>query len=110
MCIASRTAVVKTVSGSARRLMHVPASSQDIERRRIVPHARVPASGRPEGGPVSTTRFGTVLGLVIGGVWSFTGFDGALITAALAAVGCLVALVVEGRVDVTDYLGHRHDK
>ncbi len=59
---------------------------------------------------MSTTRFGIVLGLVIGGVWAFTGFGGALLTAALGAVGFLVALVIEGRVDVTDYLGHRHDR
>jgi hypothetical protein len=59
---------------------------------------------------VSTSRFGILLGLVIGGVWAFTGFGGALLTAALATVGFLVALVVEGRVDVTDYLGHHHDK
>jgi hypothetical protein len=57
---------------------------------------------------MTTTRFATVLGLVIGAIWALTGFPGALLTAALAGVGYLVALVLEGRIDVTDYLGHRH--
>jgi hypothetical protein len=57
---------------------------------------------------MTTTRFATVLGLVIGAIWALAGFSGALLTAALAGVGFLVALVLEGRVDITDYLGHRH--
>lgn len=56
------------------------------------------------------TRFGTLVGLAIGAIWVFGGFAGAMLTAALAAIGFLVALMVEGRVDVTQYLGHRHDE
>lgn len=59
---------------------------------------------------MTITRFGTLVGLAIGVVWVFAGFTGALLTAALAAVGFLVALMVEGRLDVTEYLGHRHDE
>lgn len=59
---------------------------------------------------MTTTRFGTVVGLVIGVVWTFAGLPGALLTAALGAVGFLAALMVEGRVDVTEYLGHRHNR
>lgn len=58
--------------------------------------------------PVTTLRFGMIVGLVIGAIWALTGWSGALLTAALAAVGGLVAMVMEGRVDVTEYLGHTH--
>lgn len=57
---------------------------------------------------MTTLRFGMLVGLAIGAVWALTGWRGALLTAALAVVGTLVALVVEGRVDVTEYLGHSH--
>lgn len=57
---------------------------------------------------MTTLRFGMLVGLVIGAIWALAGWSGALLTAALAAVGALVALVVEGRVDVTEYLGHNH--
>jgi uncharacterized membrane protein len=59
---------------------------------------------------MTTTRFGTLVGLVIGAVWTFAGLTGALLTAALGAIGLLVGLMVEGRVDVTEYLGHRHNR
>ena len=59
---------------------------------------------------MSMTRFGILVGLGIGAVWTFGGFSGALLTAASGAVGFLVALIVEGRMDVTEYLGHRHDR
>ncbi len=59
---------------------------------------------------MSSTRFGTVIGLVIGAVWALTGFTGAVLTAVLGAVGYVVALMLQGRVDVTEYLGHRHDR
>lgn len=57
---------------------------------------------------MTTLRFGMLVGLAIGAVWALTGWRGALLTTALAVVGTLVALVVEGRVDVTEYLGHSH--
>lgn len=66
--------------------------------------------GLDEGTPVTITRFGTLVGLAIGVVWVFAGFTGALLTAALAAAGFFVGLLLEGRVDVTEYLGHRHDE
>jgi hypothetical protein len=57
---------------------------------------------------MTITRFGTIVGLVVGAVWAVAGFTGALLTAGLGAVGFVLALVVEGRVDITEYLGHRH--
>lgn len=58
----------------------------------------------------TVTRFGTAVGLVIGAVWALAGFTGAVLTAVLGAVGYVVALMLQGRVDVTEYLGHRHDR
>lgn len=59
---------------------------------------------------MTTARFGTLVGLAIGAVWVFAGFTSALLVAALAAVGFVAALMIEGRIDVTEYLGHRHDE
>lgn len=59
---------------------------------------------------MTTARFGTLVGLAIGAVWVFAGFTSALLVAALAALGFVVGLMIEGRVDVTEYLGHRHDE
>lgn len=57
---------------------------------------------------MNISRFGTLIGLAIGVVWVFGGFTSALLAGALAAVGFFIGLLVEGRVDVTEYLGHRH--
>ncbi len=52
------------------------------------------------------TQFGTVVGLALGAIWGFLGAGYALLAAVLATVGFVVALVVQGRVDLTDFLGH----
>jgi hypothetical protein len=57
---------------------------------------------------MTTTRFATAVGLALGAVWALAGFDGMLVAAALAVVGFLVGLVLDGRIDVTEFLGHRH--
>ena len=59
---------------------------------------------------MTIARFGTFVGLAIGAIWVFGGFTGALLTVALAAVGFFIGLLAEGRVDVTEYLGHRHSE
>jgi hypothetical protein len=62
------------------------------------------------GGIVLTTaRYLTVIGLVIGAIWAFTGAEGALLAGACAVAGLLVALVIEGRIDLSDVLGSRED-
>lgn len=58
---------------------------------------------------MTIARFGTFVGLAIGAIWVFGGFTGALLAAVLAAVGFVIGLLVEGRIDVTEYLGHRHE-
>lgn len=58
---------------------------------------------------MSTARFATLIGLAIGAVLAFRGFDAALWAGVFALIGYLVGLVVEGRVDVTEYLGPRDD-
>ena len=58
---------------------------------------------------MTTIRFGTLIGLVLGAIWVFAGFLNALLVAVLAAIGAVTAAVVSGRVDLAEYLGHQHD-
>jgi hypothetical protein len=57
----------------------------------------------------SNLRFWIIVGLVIGGVWAFTGVDGALLTLALGAVGFLIGIVVEQGVDLREALRQDRD-
>jgi fructose-specific phosphotransferase system IIC component len=59
---------------------------------------------------MSTSRFGLAVGIAIGAIWAMAGFAGAVVAAFLAAVGYVVGQVVEGRVDLTEFLGHRQDR
>lgn len=54
-------------------------------------------------------RFWIIVGLVIGGVWAFTGIDGALLTLGLGAIGFLVGLVIEQGIDVREVLRQDRD-
>lgn len=56
---------------------------------------------------MTTARYLTLIGLAIGAVWAFTGAEGAAIAGACAAVGLLVALVLEGRIDLSDVFANR---
>lgn len=58
---------------------------------------------------MSTIRFGTIVGLVLGAIWVFAGFLSAVLVAVLGAIGAVSAAVVTGRVDLAEYLGHQHD-
>lgn len=58
---------------------------------------------------MSTSRFGTIVGLVLGTVWALAGFGEAVLVAVLAGIGFVAGLVITGRVDLAEYLGHRHD-
>jgi hypothetical protein len=58
---------------------------------------------------MTTIRFGTFVGLVLGAIWVFAGFLSALLVAVLAVIGAVIAAVVTGRVDLAEYLGHQHD-
>lgn len=58
---------------------------------------------------MSTIRFGTIVGLVLGAIWVFAGFLSALLVAVIGAIGAVIAAVVTGRVDLAEYLGHQHD-
>lgn len=51
---------------------------------------------------MSTTRYATLLGLALGAIWALSSFGYALLAGALAAVGYVVALVLEGRLHVDD--------
>ena len=58
---------------------------------------------------MTTIRFGTIVGLVLGSIWVFAGFLSALLVAAIAVGGAVIAAVVTGRLDLAEYLGHEHD-
>lgn len=58
---------------------------------------------------MSTIRFGTIVGLILGAIWVFAGFLSAVLVAVLGAIGAVSAAVVTGRVDLAEYLGHQHD-
>lgn len=57
---------------------------------------------------MSTTRYATLLGLTLGAIWGLVDFPAALLAGALAAVGYVIALVIEGRINLdTDALRRR---
>lgn len=58
---------------------------------------------------MNKTRFGAFLGLALGAVWAFGGFDAAALSGVLCALGAVIGMVLEGRIDLAEYLGHQHD-
>lgn len=56
--------------------------------------------------PSVTALIGGLLGLV----WALGGLDAVLLVVVLAAVGWVVGAVMDDRIDLTRYLGHRHDR
>ncbi len=42
----------------------------------------------------------TIIGLVVGAMWAITGLAGAALTLALALVGFVIGLALDGRIDV----------
>jgi hypothetical protein len=50
--------------------------------------------------PVNPTRFLTVIGLALGAIWALTSFGEALLAAAVALVGFLIGLILEGRINI----------
>ncbi len=59
---------------------------------------------------MTTAQFATFVGLALGAVWAFGGFEGAALTAVLGLVGFLVGQVVSGRIDVSEYIGSRQSQ
>jgi hypothetical protein len=58
---------------------------------------------------LSTPRFGALVGLALGAIWAVAGFDRAALAGLLSAVGYVIVLVLQHRVDLTRFLGHDHD-
>lgn len=58
---------------------------------------------------MSSTKFGAFIMVLITLVWAIGGFWWALLAAVLGAVGAGVGFVIEGRIDIVRYLGHRHE-
>lgn len=57
---------------------------------------------------MSNTKFGALIMVLIVAVWAIDGVWWALLAAVLAAVGAAVGAVLDGRIDIVRYLGHRH--
>jgi hypothetical protein len=49
---------------------------------------------------MKASTWGLVIGLVLGAVWAFDGFAGALLTAFVATIGFTVGKVVQGELDL----------
>lgn len=49
---------------------------------------------------MTASRFATLVGLALGAVYAFTSFGGFVFAAIATAVGFVVGLVLEGRIDV----------
>ncbi|MGH8910116.1 MAG: DUF2273 domain-containing protein [Egibacteraceae bacterium] len=50
---------------------------------------------------------GALIGLALGAIWALAGFGYALLAGLLAGVGYLVGLVLQGDIDLADYLRQR---
>lgn len=59
---------------------------------------------------MSTPRLAALVGLALGAIWAFSDFESAVLAGLLAAVGCVIALVVQGRIDLTQLIGRQHDR
>lgn len=59
---------------------------------------------------MSAPTTGALIGLVLGVISAFAGFWWGLLAGVLAGVGAAIGMVVEGRIDLTEYLGHRHQE
>lgn len=54
---------------------------------------------------MSSTRFCTIVGLVLGTVWVIAGFWAMLLVALVALVAFGIGRVLDGRVDLQDWAG-----
>jgi hypothetical protein len=59
---------------------------------------------------MSSIRFSTLIGLVLGVVWAVEGITGVLVAAVLTAVGGVIGwLVSRGAIDLSAIIGRRDD-
>ncbi|MDN5641160.1 hypothetical protein [Rothia kristinae] len=59
---------------------------------------------------MNTTRFGLLVGLVLGIVAAFGSFSMFLIVVLFGAIGLVVGLVLEGRLDLRSLMGKSSDR
>ena len=59
---------------------------------------------------MNTTRFGLLVGLVLGIVAAFGTFSMFLIVVLFGAIGLVVGLVLEGRMDLRSLMGKSSDR
>lgn len=58
---------------------------------------------------MSSTKYGGLIGILIVVVWAIDGVWWALLALVLGVVGAAIGAVVDGRIDMVRFLGHRHD-
>lgn len=63
------------------------------------------SGAKPSAGALSRTTIGLLAGLVLGTVAAFGGFDAFLLALVFAAVGLVVGLALDGRIDVPSLIG-----
>ena len=59
---------------------------------------------------MSPTAIGLFTGLLLGLGWTIDGFSGMAVIALLGVVGFVVGRVIEGQIDLTQYLGGRDSR
>lgn len=53
---------------------------------------------------MSKTLIGLAVGLLLGTVWAFGGFGSFILVIVIGAIGLVVGMVLDGRIDIGDYI------
>lgn len=53
---------------------------------------------------MSKTLIGLAVGLLLGTVWAFGGFGSFILVIVIGAIGLVVGMVLDGRIDLGDYI------
>ncbi len=53
---------------------------------------------------MSKTLMGLAIGLLLGIVWSFGGFGDLVLTIVIGAIGLVIGMILDGKLNVGDYI------
>lgn len=53
---------------------------------------------------MSKTLIGLAIGLLLGTVWAFGGFGHFVLVIVIGAIGLVIGLILDGKLDVGDYI------